>query len=531
MAAVAVSYSNNPDKTAEFYEDRQASGKEYILDNNFIVVTDGAERSETGEWTGVYKIPVPPEMRGANKSIWRTAKSLIEGQGLESPQVYATALFDSMTGQLSPVDPVMLAEGQSLGDAARPNLNPAINLGLTMATGKNINTGNEVIPEDMKGREAKDQSYPWTGGVATSVGEALNMSPLKVQAFIDSFGAPAKAAQTAVEQQMFRMGKIDKEQVSENSYWDQAVRSYHGAWGKTPGAVRKEHLAEVRKGLSQRQKTDFESYLRGTEFDDKGEPIYDPFRKYVKSSLLFDDGVFSAAKQDAYFKNKQSGQPVDPLFDLSKAQRLKILHSRGMVPGAKDPELNFSMKDQDWYVDFKAAETDYYTKQAVWAKKQGYESRDDPNPYPTPSARLQTVFDEYNALPKNDGPRGGSKTRRDWIVNNPDKWESMQQQYALVDKWTNFKRQEVGLEPLPEDQYLAMKDKDSFSSGSGGGKFGYGSGKGSSEKNQRQYLSQLLSGVTAGGKAPTIDTKPSRAKIKVKTPSGKGRRFKRIKLT
>jgi hypothetical protein len=289
---------------------------------------------------------------------------------------------------------------------------------------------------------------------------------------------------------------------------------------------RKEVVDKIVERLNDKQKKDFEAY-RAAEFDEDNNFVYDPFRKYVKSALLQDNGVFSAAKEEAIARQKIDGKPVDPIFNLSESQRRRILHDRGLVPGAKDPTLSFEMRQQDWYQNFRSELDEYYRENSTWAKAQGYQNRNDPNPYPTPSTQVQAVLDEYNALPKGDGPRGGNKTRRDWILANPEKQALREEHFSLMDEWTNNKRRELGLDPLPEDQYLGMIDKPGTGGGSGRGG---GGGRGGRTASQRQYLGQLLGSVNINPEKVRIRTKAQRPQFRVQTPSGRGRRFRRVRL-
>lgn len=50
--------------------------------------------------------------------------------------------------------------------------------------------------------------------------------------------------------------------------------------------------------------------------------------------------------------------------------------------------------------------------------------------YPTVTPELQKLMDTYSDLPKNDGPKGGNKTRSLWIQSHPSEWQ------ALTDQWS-----------------------------------------------------------------------------------------------
>jgi len=537
VGAVALSMKNNKEAYSDFIADMEDSNKQYILDNNFIIALPGASKDDkTGEWSGIIKIPVPPEMRGVNKAMWRQAYDLINGNGITNPAVYAGALFDSATGQISPIDPVT--------GEARPNINPAVNLGLGLATNKDLASGRDITSDNMDGLEKSEQAYPWTPGAARKISELTGsvLSPIEVQYVINQFGSAPKAVQTEIEKRMYAKGEIPKEQVSDNSLLKQAIRSYYGGWGKSQSAKKRDEFAENVKGASPHIRKKVEAY-RSFNFDKDGNLVDNPFHKYQRAADLLNDEVFSIAKKDAYTQKKIDGRPVDPLFDLPAAERRKVLHSRGMVPGSKDLELS-RLRGTDWYDDFKAKESLYYESMAKWRKANGQQERENDNPYPTPDKRVSNIMKEYSNLPKGDGPRGGSPTRSAWIKNNPEKWDSMQQFYAQQTRWTNEERKKIGLAPLPEDEYYAVKERfdpdkkggSGFARGGTGrggtGRGGRGSRAGRKESPERMKLGSLLGGVGTGiKKVPEIRTTAQRSRFRVQKPSSsRGRRFKKIRV-
>jgi len=528
MGAVALSMKNNSDAYTAYIEDMEASRKQYNLDNNFIIALPGASKDEkTGEWQGIIKIAVPPEARGINKAIWRQAYDLIKGNGMTDPQVYAGAIFDTMTGQMSPIDPVT--------GEARPNINPAVNTVAGLMTNKDLSTGRDIVSQDMSNLDKKDQVYPWTGGVPRRISEATGgrFSPIQVQYFLNQLGSPVKAAQTYTEQQMHNRGSIPQEQVTDNSLISQAKRSFEGGYGMSQSRQRTEYVNDLKKDMTRRQRTDYDSY-RATEFDEDSKPIYDPYRKYVKAELLQDNKVFEAVKKEAFLQNEQTGKPIDPIFNLPEADRRKVLQKRTLVPGAKDLELS-KLWEKTWYQQYQNQVDRYFSDYEEWRKTQGYDERENTNPYPVAPDNVRAVQDEYNALPRGDGARGGNASVRKWIESNPDKYALLEEQWARQTAWTNNERKKLGLDPLPEDEYLAIrKTFDASSSGTGGGSGrGRGGGRGSkADETPRQYLSTYLAGVGKNIKPiPEIDTKVNRTKFRVKTPSGRGRNFRRIRLS
>ena len=144
------------------------------------------------------------------------------------------------------------------------------------------------------------------------------------------------------------------------------------------------------------------------------------------------------------------------------------------------------------------------------------------NPYPEAPPELQKSMDFYFTLPK------GTGARSNWIKSNGDTWNKMIGYWESKDAWTNGERAKVGLGNVDDEE-----------SGSANGKFGYnkkgGSGRGKGqikkEATPKTYIGQLLGDVpSVSSNEINIKTTPKRAKLKVKTPSGKGRNYKKIKL-
>ena len=278
-------------------------------------------------------------------------------------------------------------------------------------------------------------------------------------------------------------------------------------------------------GLNKRQKAAYEK-LNAVEFNDDGTLKEDsnPFYKVQRYSDLQDDTVFEAIKKRASLNAKLNGKPIDPIFDgsVTPEQRRVLLWKKTLPPGTSDPTVK-KLYEQDWYQDYQNKESAYYDKKKVWNKEMGYkEPPQSTNPYPEASPELQKSMDFYFTLPK------GTGARSNWIKSNGDTWNKMIGYWESKDAWTNGERAKVGLGNVDDEE-----------SGSANGKFGYnkkgGSGRGKGqikkEATPKTYIGQLLGDVpSVSSNEINIKTTPKRAKLKVKTPSGKGRNYKKIKL-
>jgi hypothetical protein len=283
-------------------------------------------------------------------------------------------------------------------------------------------------------------------------------------------------------------------------------------------------------GLNKRQKAAY-AKLNAVEFNDDGTLKEDsnPFYKVQRYSDLQDDKVFEAVKQRAKLNAKLNGKPIDPIFSESVApeQRRVLLWKKTLPPGTSDPTVK-KLYEQDWYLDYQNKERAYYDQKKAWNKEMGYkEPPQSTNPYPEASPELQKSMDFYFTLPKGTGARSS------WIKGNGGVWNQMINYWESKDAWTNGERAKVGLGNVDDEK----------SGGSGGGKFGYskggksgsgggGSGKGAKLKTPKTYITELLGNVpNISSDEIAIRTAPKRAKFKVKTPGGKGRNYKKIKLS
>jgi len=276
--------------------------------------------------------------------------------------------------------------------------------------------------------------------------------------------------------------------------------------------------------LNKRQRAAYDK-LNAVEFNDDGTLKEDsnPFYKVQRYSDLQDDKVFEAIKKRSELNAKLNGKPIDPIFDesVTPEQRRVLLWKKTLPPGTSDPTVK-KLYEQDWYHDYQNKEDAYYDQKTAWNKQMGYkEPAQSTNPYPKATPELQSAMDYYFTLPK------GTGARSNWIKGNGGLWNQMIGYWESKDAWTNGERSKVGLGNVD--------DENTDGSGGGKGKFGKkgsgGSGGKKKDDTPKTYIGQLLGDVpSVSSNEINIKTTPKRAKLKVKTPSGKGRNYKKIKL-
>jgi len=160
----------------DFYKDMQDSGKEYVLDNNMIVVLPGASKNEeTGEWTGIIKVPLAPEFRALNQSVWRGVRGAMgKGDGPSASHV-ALSIFDTVTG------------------GVRTSENPLIS-SVRILSGQNPQTGEPLVPSYMSDLPREEQVYDSTSDAGKWIGDRFGVSGIQGDAFLRQFGIVGRAA-------------------------------------------------------------------------------------------------------------------------------------------------------------------------------------------------------------------------------------------------------------------------------------------------------------------------------------------------
>lgn len=177
MPAAAITLWNvsDPGRKA-VYEDIQ----EWEKKSNFIIVLDGATQDEEGKWN-VIKIPLQPGL----SNLASIVRDFIE-QGANIDPIktrdIATNLLATGTGQN--FDATSL---QTLNRSFANNYVPQLfKPGLEIAMNKNLFTGRDIVPENMKDLPPELQVFEYTSPLAIAIGKQTGQSPLLVENVIKS---------------------------------------------------------------------------------------------------------------------------------------------------------------------------------------------------------------------------------------------------------------------------------------------------------------------------------------------------------
>lgn len=372
----------------DFYNDTIESGREYTLDNNFILVMPGAKRDSQGNWTGVVKIPVPPELRALNRLVWKQTRDSVNGNGMTDPTEFARAAFDTATGQLVP---------SSMKNLPQRLSNPALTTLVAWTKGVDLEGSNPVVVEGSKDSETK-QKLKFTLGQFGTAGQLIGgKSPVKI-AISQVYGA---------------------KNMSDGAKYYQEYNNLIKAGNYNPDdkkAIETIHASDPRPGI-------LDSVERATAYLNR------------PAVLEFD------RKLDAW--NRSKGKPGNPLFDLSADQLKRVLTYRQakMLNAGKqtydkngNPLFLSLGLDEPWYDKFRSSESAFYSKLPKSDKPKA------PTTFsgavqPKIPANISKLQDQYFKLPSGTG----AKTA--FINAHPEllAW------WDKTDGFTNKERKAIGL--------------------------------------------------------------------------------------
>ena len=167
MPAATLTYWNLSDPARKAaYEDIQ----DYEKENNFIFVPPNPVKDEDGRWN-IIKIPLPP---GVGQFTNMVRRPIEQSQGLDE-----VGFAEAASNLLRTVSPTDLSNPAS-------SLTPQIiKPTIQAATNKNMFTGYDIVPKSMQDLPADQQVKDTTSGTATDIGNALGVSPIKTEQFIN----------------------------------------------------------------------------------------------------------------------------------------------------------------------------------------------------------------------------------------------------------------------------------------------------------------------------------------------------------
>lgn len=170
LAPVATStYYNlsDPDRAAVY-----ANIPDYERASNLIMVL--------GNNRGYIKVPLPPGMREFANPL----RNYVESEYLGDKQSLLETAKDLV---IDPFNPLGTTAEEAVSNLIPQAVKPAAELMMN----KNLYSGQEIIPENLKDKSPEDQAFKSTPQIYRDIGKAIGVSPLQVQKVVQGYTAGA----------------------------------------------------------------------------------------------------------------------------------------------------------------------------------------------------------------------------------------------------------------------------------------------------------------------------------------------------
>lgn len=277
LPAATITYWNLSDpKRKEAYEDIQ----DYEKENNFVIVPPNPVKDEDGRWN-VIKIPLPP---GVGQFTNFVRRPIEESQGLDEVQ-----FAEAASNLLRTVSPTDLSNPTS-------SLTPQIiKPSLQAATNQNFFTGYDIVPKSMQDLPPEQQVKDTTSGTATDIANALGVSPIKTEQFInDTLGGIGPQILNATDR------ITGQEVVGGRSIPESIARRFSSAAGNKLEAEQLDEIYSLRteaRGQSNELKQTAESTLSELRTMPKDQANAELKRIFDENRPLY-DAINKARKQE-----------------------------------------------------------------------------------------------------------------------------------------------------------------------------------------------------------------------------------------
>lgn len=145
---------------------------EFEKHNNIIIIPNNPTQDERGRWN-VIKIPVSPGMASLNSIV---RQGVEKTQGIDN--LRATDVLADLINTGTSID---VSSPQKLLSTVEPQI---VKPSLETAFNKNLYTGQDIVPFNMKDLPPELQVKEGTSPLAIAIGKVINTSPLLVENFI-----------------------------------------------------------------------------------------------------------------------------------------------------------------------------------------------------------------------------------------------------------------------------------------------------------------------------------------------------------
>lgn len=155
------------------YPDVYDTIPQYYKDNNFMFIY-GREKDQDGKWLNVLSIP----KGDIGKVLGNPLENFYEWTFYNRPQNFAE-IATKIADNISPV---------SVTNPLSSITPPVVKAGLEAKFNKNMFTGNEIVPQQLKNASPRQQYKDTTAPIAVAIGDLFNVSPLKIENTFSTVG-------------------------------------------------------------------------------------------------------------------------------------------------------------------------------------------------------------------------------------------------------------------------------------------------------------------------------------------------------
>jgi hypothetical protein len=261
--AMATTYHNLSDpESAVFY----ANLPDYVKDNNFVWVIKNADGT-----MGAITIKMPPGISRMAKPF----RNMVEAEFLGDRQSFAETAKNLF---IDPFNPLGTDAKQMLGSVTPQGLKQ----GLELTLNKNLYTGQDIVPENLKGLPPSEQLYDSTGTLYKKIGGALGVSPLKVKNTIK--GLTAGAGEQGVSTIDMVINKFDPNAtVEQRNTVQQIVGRFYTTKANSGTSSMYTDIGKAQSLQKVRNKAITEAVVAGDY--DKARSIGDKYQEEMKAAL------------------------------------------------------------------------------------------------------------------------------------------------------------------------------------------------------------------------------------------------------
>jgi len=354
---------------------------EYEKENNFIIVPNNPSKDEQGRWN-VIKIPVSPGLGNLLS---------IERRVIESTQDMDPLAFQDIAGNFFTAATSIEHDPAKLVGQLTPQI---IKGGVETSVNKNLFTGKEIVPSNMRFLPPEEQKYPWTSTTAQKIGKVTKQSPLIVENFV-------RTQLAGVGSQLINLSDTILSKTTNQDVvigGENPIQNIQRRFTKASGGrALEETRAQETAGFSPKETALYDLLQTYSKNDDYTQPQKN-WKKIGESALkLAHPEVADALNSIAIQKALINSDPINPYNELTDKQRT-IVDTINALPPASTDKKTLQKQNLGWLKPYWEANTNYFAY--IAAKNDDASNKKTQSNYyknsPQASKRAQALMDAGN---------------------------------------------------------------------------------------------------------------------------------------